>query len=198
MKFLMAALAASCLLSFNLSAKEVADPSTNVSFPAQVTFEQGGKSYTLDVTGTAVRKKFAFTVYTIASYVQDAANLGADKFAAILDGSKAIQLSMSWGRDVEGDKIVDGYKESLRAVLSEADIKANQADVDKYIAAFNHNVKKGEVTEIRFAPGGSVKVLHNGAATGEFTNPTLANAVLKIWFGDKAVVDRNKLVSLVK
>lgn len=198
MKLLMAALAATCLLSFNLEAKDVVEPSTNESFPSQVTFDHDGKNYNLDITGTSVRKKLIVTVYTIASYVQDAAKLTGDKFADILNDSRAKQLSMKWARDIEAEKIVEGYKESIKTVLTEEQIRANQADVDKYFAAFNHNVKKGDVTDIRYAPGGYVEVIHNGTRTGDFTNPTLAQAIFKIWYGDKSVVDRNKLVSLVK
>ncbi len=188
---------AACFCAFNLYAEDIKDSSTGETFPREVSFDLGGKNYNLQATGVATRKKLIATVYSVASYVQDASTLGSDKFAAILSNDRAKQLTLKWVRDVDSAKIQEGFKDSLKTSFGEEGYKAHEADINKFLGFFNHNVTKGEEQIIRSA-NGTVEVLIGGNKVGEVSNPEVAQGIWKIWFGDKAVVDRNNLVSLVK
>jgi hypothetical protein len=71
----IALLAASPFLMTHLAFPQemVTEPSTGKQFPAVQTFSAGGKEYTLQLTGVAVRKKVIFKVYGMAHHMESPA-----------------------------------------------------------------------------------------------------------------------------
>lgn len=177
--------------ALTLFAADTATAST--AFPKEVSYNAAGKDYTLELTGTGTRKKFFVTVYQIGSYIQNASSLSGDKAEAILNSDAAKQLTMKFQHDAPADKIREGYLDSFKSILTEADYNAEKADIDRFVAFFNQDLKVGDELVLRSIPGGTVQVLINGKEVGTIANPALAKSLWGFWFGPKAVVDKNKL-----
>src|SRR3954468_4571106 len=69
-------------------------------FPATIASRIGGKPVRLVLTGTALRRKYGFAVYALASYVQEGARVrDAD---GLMRADAAKQLHLIFARDVDG------------------------------------------------------------------------------------------------
>lgn len=186
-----------CMTSLSLFA-DITDSGTGQTFPSQVSFENAGKKYNLNATGTSTRKKFFVKVYGVAHYLQDGAyKSGADKFQVILSDQFAKQLSLKWVHDADAKRIQEGYHESFQKTLSPQDYNQMLNDINQYVSFFNANFQKGDEHEIRWIPGGIIEVNYNGKKVGSVTNPNFARALWSIWFGEKSVVNRDNLTNLL-
>lgn len=194
--FLIAVSFISSLFGYTLT--EVKDNATGETFPPVVTFDHEGKTYHLQATGVATRKKLIVNVYSVAHYLQEGANKAASNIIEdIMSDNNAKQLTIKWVRGVEAKKVQDGYQESFQKALSESEFNQLQSDIGKYIQLFNHDVSKGDVHILRWFPGGYVEVILNGKQAGSFTSKEFAKGLWEIWFGPRSVVNRDNLVSLV-
>lgn len=189
-----------CFSSFlTLHADEIRDNATGTVFPSEVSFEYGGKDYHLQATGVATRKKFFVAVYSVASYLEQGPKGGSgDKFQEFMQDYKAKQLSFAWLRNVNADKVRETYQESFKNAVSGSEYSQLQNDINKYIRFFNRDFQKGDEQIIRWIPGGNVEVIINGETVGSINNPDFARALWKIWFGEKSVVNRDNLTSLMR
>lgn len=181
-----------CFATLGLYA-DVTDSSTGVTFPSQVTISHNGEQYKLDATGVSTRKKFFVKVYSVASYLQEGAPKDGDKFQVFSNDQFAKQLTLKWVHEASPEKVQEGYQESFKNALSQADYSKLQNEINQYIQFFNQPVQKGEEQIIRWFPGGYVEVLINGKTVGSITNKEFAKALWSIWFGNKSVVDRSNL-----
>lgn len=179
---------------------EVRESTTGVDFPSEVSFEYKGKSFKLQITGEATRKKFFVSVYNVAHYLQEGAvmSFGANKIQTILNEDTAKQLTFKWVRTVEAAKVKEGYDESFKKTLSPHEYAQLQNEISQFLSYFNQEVKKGDEHVLRWLPGGNIEVIIKGNTVGTISNPSFAKALWSIWFGDKSVVDSEKLVSLLK
>lgn len=132
-------------------------------------------------------------VYSVASYLQEGATKGEDKFQPFTSDEFAKQLTLKWVHEASVDKVQEGYQESFRNSLSQSDYSKLQNEITQYIQFFNQPVQKGDEQIIRWFPGGYVEVLINGKSVGSITNKDFAKALWSVWFGNKSVVDRNNL-----
>ncbi|MDP1834425.1 MAG: chalcone isomerase family protein [Chlamydiales bacterium] len=184
---------------FGAAPDTVRDDSTGVTFPSDVSFNYEGKDYKLEATGVATRSKFFAKIYSVAHYLQDAAQVQqSDAFNIILQDDKAKQLSIKWVRALEPQKIVQGYRDSFNKTLSADEQRALGSHIEEYLGFFNESVKKGDETQIRWIPGGHILVFFNGEQVGHLHDPAFAKALWNIWFSDDGVVKRDHLVSLLK
>lgn len=198
MRLSMMLLCCLCIVS-TFAQSELKDNATGAVFPSDVSFDYNGKNYHLQATGVSTRKKFFVTVYSVAHYLQDGTgSVGGNKFQAILQDDKAKQLSIKWARSIDSGKVQDGFQESFKKALSQSDYAKLQNAVNEFVGFFNKNVNKGDESVIKWAPGGYVEVDFNGNKVGSLTNTDFAKGLWTIWFGEKSVVDRNQLVSLLK
>lgn len=192
MRFLILGLA----LFASVAAENMVDKNTGEEFPKEVTFTQNGKTYNLTGTGVATRKKFFVKVYSIASYIQNGAKAGSDKYATLLQDDLAKQLTLKWVHVADAKRVVEGYNESFKNVLSDADFSRLKGEIDHFVQFFNHDIREGEEQVLRWLPGGDVEVLINGKSLGHIQDPAFAKGLWNIWFGPKSVVDRNQLTAL--
>lgn len=184
--------------AFNLHAEtSITDKETGTMFPSEVSFNYKGKDYQLQATGTTVRKKLFFKVYSVAHYLQKGAANGGDKLQAIMNDANAKQLTIKWLRDVDGAKIQEGYEESFKNAIGGQTNPELQSAIKSYIGLFHQGVQKGNEHVIRWIPGGIIEVLINGKTVGTITNPEFAKDLWSIWFGSKSVVNRDNLISLM-
>lgn len=180
-----------------LSAADIVDSATGSSFPATVSFDVQGTKTELSATGVATRKKFIVNVYSVALYLQDAESFKGKGFSDILSSKNAKQISMKWVRDVDLAKIQDGYRESIKNALGTS-YDSLKAQADKFLALYTSGAKKGDEHALRFFPDGSIELIINGASQGKVEGSPLTTGVLSIWLGDKSVVKRESLISLIK
>lgn len=165
------------------------------SFIQEISFEDQGKLYKLQLTGEAIRKKFFVSVYEVGHYLEKGTVIsGTNKFQAILNDDKiAKQLTFKWLRDVGADKIKDGYREAFKNSLSDSEFKQLQSQINQFLGYFNQEAKKGDEYIFRWLPGGRVEIRLKYDSIGTIDTP-FARALWAIWLGDKSVVDRNKLL----
>ena len=181
---------------YAVQAKEIKEVSSGESFPETVSFEADGTNYDLNITGTALRKKFIVKVYAVAGYVEKGAVVSGDKFEQIQNGDIAKQLTMKWLRGATVNQLQDGYRESFKSVFGDDAEMAKT--IDEFVAFLNEPAKKGDVQVLRFIPGGIVEYELNGKKIGQIENEAFQKGLLSIWFGPNSVVNRDSLTSLIK
>ena len=185
--------------TFQLGAQEtIKDNISGELFPKTVSFDHNGKQYHLEATGATTRKKLIIKVYSLAHYLQkkEGRNAG-DRFQSILRDDVAKQFTMRWLHNVDVDKIQEAYQDGFRKNLSPDVYNRLQNEIDQFISFFNQPAKKGDEYILRWIPGGMVEVHMNGKKAGSVTNPDLARGLWSIWVGDKSIVNRDQLVSLM-
>ena len=134
---------------------------------------------TLTLNGAGVRKKLFFKVYVGSLYTERKVTTPAQLLAD--PGEKLIRMTFVY-KKVEKEKIVDAFAEGLAnnspAVRSSANAKA-------FLSWFTADFTAGDVVDISLSPDGAVSAAHNGKVLGTLRDPAVAQAVLRIWFGEK-------------
>jgi hypothetical protein len=171
---------------------------TDHSFPKEIVFTVGGQDFQLQETGVATREKFIVRIYNVASYLQDASSVKGDKFAAFLDDERAKQLTIVWLRELDAEKVRDGFEISFNKVLDEDKQAKLKPQIDQFLGFFEKDIDAGSSHILRWIPGGQVSVMLDDTPLGTITNVDFAKALWSIWFSKDSVVERNDLVSLMK
>ena len=175
---------------------KVKEPSTGKSFPAQVSFSNSGKEYTLKVTGLAVRKKVIFKVYGIAHYIENfTPGEKEDAFKAVLTDGQAKQITMDFSRDVSPDQIKGAYSDGFKEQATPEELQKIQPLVDQFLGYFSKDVKENDTFILRWLPGGTIIPLIYGEEKPAITNVTFARVLWSIWFGEDSIVDRDDLIA---
>ncbi len=134
---------------------------------------------TLTLNGTGLRRKLFFKVYVGALYLERKV---ASRDELLKDpGEKRIRMSFIH-KKVEKEKIVEAFAEGLSNNSPDA---ARSADAKAFLSWFTSDFVAGDTVDIALGSDGSVSATHNGKALGTLRNPSLARAVLLIWFGEK-------------
>lgn len=189
-------LMAVCALAGAAAAQdEVEEPSTERRFPVSVSFESGGETWDLQLTGLAVRKKFMFKVYGMAHYM-DAAGFDSREsaFAAAMSDERAKQITMVFVRDVEAKKIQDAYRDGFRKNASGEEFAEIEGLVENFAGYYQKDVTKGDRYVLRWLPGGVVESMIHGIENEPIANVTFATVLWRIWLGKDSIVDRDRLV----
>ncbi len=198
-KLFLVGLCSLALFAGSLVAQEmVEESSTGKKFPKEVTFTYDGTEYTLQATGTAVRKKYFFKVYGMAHYMQDAAPAAkAELFDAILSDGKAKQITMDFARNVGAGKIQGAYRDGFKKHLSKEKYTELEPLIEQFVGYFSNDVKEDQQYILRWLPGGVVVSIVQGDEKPAITNVEFATALWAIWLGEDSIVKRDKLVSLM-
>ena len=177
------------------AANTIQDRTTNISFPTEVSFDNAGENYSLEVTGVAVRKKFFVKVYAVAHYMEKPEK-GSRKTVIndVLNDHRAKQLTIHWLRSVSGDKIRDGYLDALSSILGRSNSSKMAKISESLTDYFSDGAKKNDQHILRWMPDGTLIVEINGEVVGTIEDDTFAKAVWEIWFGPRSVVNRNQLI----
>jgi hypothetical protein len=183
---------ASCVVA----QQTVKEPSTEKIFPSEIKIKNGGKEYSLSVTGLAVRKKMFFKVYGIAHYMESFAKPGNedDAYKSVLTDGKAKQITMDFARDVDAGKIKDAYKDGFTAHTSAEELQKIKPMVDQFIGYFSKDLKENDQIILRWMAGGTIIAVIQGEEKPAIVNESFARALWSIWFGKDSIVDREDLV----
>lgn len=175
----------------------VEERSTGVRFPKTVSFQHDGADYTLNVTGVALRKKFFVKVYGMAHYWNAATfDDHDDALEAALSDEYAKQITMEFARDVDAEKIRNAFREGFEKNTSDEEMESISALVERFVGYFNEDVMKGKRYVLRWLPGGVVTTIIHGQEKDPIVSVTLADALWRIWLGEKSIVDRDDLVEM--
>jgi hypothetical protein len=118
-------------------------------FPATITSKIGGKPSRLVLTGSALRKKYGFSVYSIASYVQEGAKVNDP--ATLVRADLAKQLHLIFERDVDGQSIATSFRGSIGANYPAPAFASELAKLDGYFMA--HGARQGDEVWLTHVPG---------------------------------------------
>lgn len=180
------------------SEETISDKSTGLVFPREISFENAGNHYELEITGVATRKKLIIKVYSIASYLQkDTGNHIQDKFQRIMSETTVKQLNMKYTRDVSVPQVQEAYLESFKRVFSQQEYADMQDNISEFLQYFKRGIRKGDEFVLRWLPAGNLEVLVNDKILGNINNEAFVKGVWSIWFGKNSIIDRNDLVSLM-
>lgn len=181
-------------VSFGIADETVKDTVTGEVFPAQITLEEDGHTYTLLATGISTRKKFGVKVYSVAHYMEQGPLAAGDKFLEILKEGKVKQLTFKWLHNASAKQMQEGYLDSFKNILSKEQHTQLENPIQEYVGFFKEPLKKGDTLILRWLPGGKIELLLNQKELGHLSNPDFAKALWSMWFGPKSVVDRDRLL----
>ena len=136
---------------------------------------------TLLLNGAGVRKKYlTIQVYVGALYTERKVATPAELLAD--PGEKLLRMIFLY-KKVGKKTIVEAFAEGLEN--NSPDV-ARSAEAKAFLSWFTEDFAAGDTVDISFSPDGTVAATHNGKALGTVRSPALAQAVLLIWFGEKA------------
>jgi len=173
------------------------EQATGAEFPATVAFEHAGRAYALRATGLAVRRVAFFKVYGMAHYADTSSAVSNEEMLDwVLTESAAKQVTMHFARDIAGPKISDSLVKSLRRNASEETLRTAAPAIEQFATAVRHDVRAGQRFTVRWLPGGVTVCMLDGEEVLVMHNASFALALWSMWFGDRAVVDRNSLLAI--
>jgi hypothetical protein len=127
-------------------------------FPAKIASRIGGNPVRLVLTGTALRRKYGFSVYALASYVQEGVQVrDAD---GLMRADTAKQLHLIFERDVDGATMASAFRASIGMSHPAPAFASELASLERYFLA--HPVNQGDHIWLTHVPGVGLGVQVNG------------------------------------
>lgn len=165
------------------------------SFSEVLRIEHDDRSRTLLQTGQAVRKIFFMEIYVMAHYLEaEDFNEGESIYNAILESPGIKQVTMVFSRALRADQIQESLRSGLEENSSEESYQEMQPDIEAFMSAINDDVNEGDEFALRWHPDGSLESFFQGDSIISIRNNDLARTMWAMWFGERSVVDRSKLV----
>ncbi len=164
---------------------------TDDSFPRRIRVAARGESWILDALGSGMRKKLIIKVYEGVAYADTSAGLGADPFAALIDGDFPKRILMHFVHDVDSGKIRGAFEEGFDKTAPEAGRTPElKADLAKFLDYFQgEGVKDGDDIDFIWMPGMGLYTVIARSPKPPIDDPALARALWGIWFGADPVND---------
>jgi hypothetical protein len=160
-------------------AENVPVDGTSTQFANPVTRTIGGKDVQLVVTGVAMRTKFFFQVYAMASYIQEGVRPGSPEALATVDCAKQLHLVME--RDVDGKDMAEAFQGAIRMNYGAPTFENELNNLMAYMKA--NPVKKGDQIFLTNVPGRGLHVIVVGKTEMMIENVAFAHAIWEIYLG---------------
>ncbi len=169
MKYVFATLCLFCFFVQPLLAETVA----GVTLPETSQVEDTD----LVLNGIGIRKAtwFKVKVYVAGLYLTTKSN----EPESILDSSSPKRLVMQFVRDVEADKLTNGWTEGFKKNVT--DLSALQKRLDQF-NGYMSDIQDGQAIDLTFSQAG-VGVSFAGASKGTIEGQDFARALLSVWLG---------------
>ena len=134
---------------------------------------------TLDLNGAGIRKKFFFKIYVGALYLP----VKKSNVDAILadPGAKSVIMTFLY-KEVEAEKLVEGWNEGFANNSSAEDLKSLQERIDRFNSLFP-TVRRGDEIRLEYLPGEGTRIMINNSLKGVIEGEDFSRALLKIWLG---------------
>src|SRR4051794_6640805 len=117
-------------------------------YPAAITGRIGGKPVKLVLTGTALRTRWGFGVYTIGSYIQE--GVAVRDAGSLARAVVPKQLHLVFERAVDGATLAQSFRDSIALNYPEPAFAVESAELARYLAS--RPVKKGDHVWLTFIP----------------------------------------------
>jgi hypothetical protein len=118
-------------------------------FPTKIASRISGKPVNLVLTGSALRKKYGFSVYSVASYAQEGVRVGDAAGLARADIAK--QLHLIFERAVDGQTIATSFRSSIGASHPAPAFSTELAKLERFF--LGHDVRQGDHVWLTHVPG---------------------------------------------
>jgi Chalcone isomerase-like len=150
-----------------LAADTVGVPGSSTRFATTTQTTLDGKPAALVLTGAALRQKFYFNVYTVASYMQEGAKAHTPEDLAAADCPKRLELVME--RTVDGKEMAEAFRAAIRVNYPEPAFSAEVGDLMHFMQG--QEARKFDHIVLTYVPGvglhcelaGRAEVLIKGA-----------------------------------
>jgi hypothetical protein len=171
-----------------LAAELVGVHGTSTQFTTTSDADVGGKPVKMVLTGAALRQKFFFNVYAIASYVQEGAAVHTPEELAAADCPKRLHLVME--RTVEGKDLAEAFQTAIRANYPEPAFAQEMEELAQWMQG--KTAQKGDQIFLTHIP--NVGLHCNLAGKGDYLikNAQFSRAVWDIYLGPNNVGDSVK------
>jgi len=168
-------IAITVLLSFHVSAKEVA----GITIPEKIKIS--GSDKVLMLNGAGIRSKFFFDIYIGALYLEQLT--GEAKNAVVLPGVKRVTMHFLY-KEVEKEKLIEGWNDGFKNNNEATQLKTLQVRLEKFNSFFQ-TAYKGDVINLDYLPGVGTHMYLNNQLKGIIAGDDFYRALLKVWLGDE-------------
>jgi hypothetical protein len=165
------------------AAEMVGVPNSNTQYPTPIQSSIAGKQYKMVLTGTALRTKAIFSVYTVGSYLQEGIKLRSPEELAAADKPKQLHLVME--RDVDGPDMADAFTKAIRQNYPEPAFNKELLLLTEKMKSFT--VKKGDHIWLTHVPGVGMHCNVVGKIDYWTKSVPFSQAVWEIYLGKKNI-----------
>jgi hypothetical protein len=162
-----------------LAAEMVGVSGSDAQFPAVIESKVGDKQVKLRLTGTALRKKFIFSIYAIGSYLQEDDPARTAEALAVSDSPKQLHLVLE--RDVDGKDMVAALKDAIRKSYPEDAFATEMTALGEFFQG--NTIKKGDNVRLTHVPGLGLHCAVFGKSDVLIKNPNFSRAIWDIYLG---------------
>jgi hypothetical protein len=182
-------LAAVVLAAASVRAAElVAVNGSDTQFTTTMDWTVNDKPVRLVLTGVALRQKFVFNVYALASYVEEGAAVKTPEGLAAADVPKQLHLVME--RTVAGPDMAEAFRSAIRQNHPEP---AFAGEVNQLVERLRADTAcKGDHVYLTHLPGVGLQVKFAGRGEFVVRNPGFSRAVWDIYLGPHNLGDNIK------
>jgi hypothetical protein len=160
-------------------------PNSGVRYPTPIQSSIAGNQYKMQLTGTALRTKAIFSVYTVGSYVQEGQRFRSAEELAAADRAKQLHIVME--RDVNGPDMADAFRRAIRANYPEPAFSNEVGVLTERMKGFS--LQKGDHVWLTHVPGVGIHCNLVGKTDYWIKNVAFARAVWEIYLGKNNIGD---------
>lgn len=168
-----------------LCASAIADDSAvtvgSTRYSTSIAVQSGGKPLRFKLTGTAMRTKWTFSVYSIASYVQEDAVVRTPE--ALASAAVPKKLCLTFERAIASADLARSFREAVAMNHPAPAFKAELDALAQYFEA--HPVTQGKSIWLSSEPGAGFHCQLVGAPALTLPNDKFAQAVWEVYLGPK-------------
>lgn len=161
---------------------------SKVQYPTALPIKAGSKDVNLVLTGTALRKKLVFNVYTVGSYLQEGVKVRSAEELAGADCPKRLWLVME--RDLDGKEMADAFRNAIRLNHPEPAFNHEVAKLSEFMQSLS--VKKGDHVWLTHLPGVGLHCQLHNKTDVTIPNPKFSQSVWDIYLGKNNLGDHIK------
>ena len=181
LRYAVVALLAAVLVMPAMAADPVPVKGTSVTYAPAVSVNAKDKVVQLNLTGVGLRTKVGFSVYTIASYVQDGTRVQKAEDLAKADAVRLLHLVMQ--RNVEPDDFIGAFR---TAVGKSYPADKFAAEFAQLVTAVGKNAAaKGDQVVLLNLPGEGVRIRRGQKVDVTIKSPVFAQALWEVYLGAK-------------
>ena len=161
------------------AAEMVGVPGSSARYATTVNVQIADKPVRLALTGAALRKKAVFSIYTVASYLQEGVSAKTADQLVAADGVKLLILIME--RDVTGRDMSEAIQTGIRLNYPADAFRAELGAVAKILDSID--IRKGDHVMLTSIPRKGLRCEVVGKTNVSIENPAFARAIWDIYLG---------------